>query len=262
MDLQEYGVCRLSVVSVRSEPQGHSPLVNQLLFGDHYEVVQTTGDAKWVNIRVFADQSEGWITAAHHHGITPEYFEYINKVEFKVALDLSSVMLYKKLPVSIVMGSIVPISSSELFATDEQFAFTGESKSLGQKRDFDFLKTIALKYLNAPHLPGGKTPFGIDAAAFIQMVFKLSGYPLKRTTEAMLDQGKRVTVSEACPGDVLFFQTSKGLHPGIVLDNHRLIHVRDWVVMETLSGPMEVSLDDQQTKMAAIEVRRFLAPAR
>ena len=42
-----------------------------------------------------------------------------------------------------------------------------ESKGIGQKREFEFLKSIALKYLNAPEQEGGKTPFGIDAMRFL-----------------------------------------------------------------------------------------------
>ncbi len=37
-------------------------------------------------------------------------------------------VLYKKSPLTIVMGSVVPISNSELFKIEEQFAFNGESK--------------------------------------------------------------------------------------------------------------------------------------
>jgi hypothetical protein len=68
-------------------------------------------------------------------------------------------LLFKKSPVTILIGSIVPISNSELFKLEEQFAFNGESKSLGQKREVEFLKSIALKYLNAPLSGWWQKPF-------------------------------------------------------------------------------------------------------
>jgi hypothetical protein len=39
MEVLGYGVCRLSLVSVRQAPKEYAPLVTQLLFGDHYEVI-------------------------------------------------------------------------------------------------------------------------------------------------------------------------------------------------------------------------------
>lgn len=257
MEINEYGVCRLSVVSMRSEPSPLAPQLNQLLFGDHYTVLATEGD--WLRVRVYTDQSEGWIWQPHHHAITPEYFDHVNKVDFKITTDLSSVLLYKKMPMSIVLGSIVPISSAELFANDEQFAFAGDSKSLGQQRDVDFLKAIALKYLHAPYLAGGKTPFGIDAAAFVQMVFKLTGYPLRRTCAALLEQGKKVkSVAEAMPGDVLFFSLGAEWHPAILLDNQRVIHQTDWVRVETLA-PEGLAPEGNRPALHVAEVRRYLA---
>ena len=36
MEIQDYGVCRLSVVPVRAGAADQSEQVTQLLFGDHY----------------------------------------------------------------------------------------------------------------------------------------------------------------------------------------------------------------------------------
>ena len=63
MDILDFGVCRLSIVSVRKDPQDTSEQLTQLLFGDHYEVVEKTTDAKWLKIRIYFDQYTGWIDA-------------------------------------------------------------------------------------------------------------------------------------------------------------------------------------------------------
>src|SRR5690242_10462333 len=125
MEIYEFGVCRLSVVSVRKDPMDQSEQVTQLLFGDHYEVNEKSKDNKWLKIRINFDQYTGWIDARQHQPITQEYYNHINNAEFKITTDVTATMLYNKSPQVILMGSIIPISSAELFKMEEQFAFNG-----------------------------------------------------------------------------------------------------------------------------------------
>ncbi len=227
MDIIDFGVCRLAIVPVRTGPGDAAEQVTQLLFGDHYEVVASSRDKKWISIRIITDQCDGWIDAGQHHSITAEYLEQINQADFKITMDIASTILYKKSPLTIVMGSIVPISTSELFKMEEQLAFNGVSKSLSQRRDYEFLKTIALKYVNAPYQWGGKSPFGIDAGGLVQMVFKIAGYPLARRVGQQAAHGKKVkSLPEARPGDLVFFSDKDGkpFHAGILLEDDRIIH--------------------------------------
>jgi hypothetical protein len=134
MEVIDYGVCRLALVSIRKEPRDAAEQVTQLLFGDHYEVTGTSEDKRWLRIVIYADRAEGWLDARQHHTISREYFDQINQTDFKITTEVASPVLYKKSPLTIVMGSIVPISNSELFKIEEQFAFNGEAKGLGQRR--------------------------------------------------------------------------------------------------------------------------------
>ncbi|MBL7874223.1 MAG: C40 family peptidase [Cyclobacteriaceae bacterium] len=263
MEILGYGVCRLSLVSVRQAPQEYAPLVTQLLFGDHYEVLDVPDTKNWIYIRIHFDGSEGWIDAEQHHGITFEYFEQINNANFKITTDLTCGLLFKKSPVTILIGSIVPISNSELFKLEEQFAFNGESKSLGQKREAEFVKSVALKYLNAPYLAGGKNPFGVDAAGFIQMVFKISGTILPRTLDRQILEGKKVdSLEESHPGDVAFLKGhgKNNLHAGIILDDQKIIHADGKVRIDHLHEEGILRPDTKIYTHSLIEIRRFLAP--
>jgi len=226
-DIIDYGVCRLAIVPVRKGPSHSSEQITQLLFGDHYHVHSISTDKKWLNIVIFSDRSEGWIDTKQHHTIVPEYFEQINMANFKITMDVATNILYKKSPLTIVMGSIVPISNSELFKMEEQLAFNGEAKSLGQRRDVEFLKSIALKYVNAPYQWGGKSPFGIDASGLVQMIFKIVGYSLPRDIAHLSQQGKGdLAIGETLPGDLAFFHNKKGEvnHVGVLLGEDKIIH--------------------------------------
>lgn len=227
MEEIDFGVCRLSVVSVRKEAADQSEQVTQLLFGDHYSVLEISSDEKWVRIRIHFDQYEGWIDHRQHQPVTREYFNHINHADFKITTDLTCSLLYNKSPLVILLGSIIPIGSSELFKMEEQFAFNGEAKNVGQRRELEFLRTIARKYLNSPYQWGGKSPFGIDCSGFTQMVFKICGYKLPRDAGQQVTQGKAVvSLGEARPGDLVFFENARGAtsHTGILMGDNRVIH--------------------------------------
>lgn len=242
----DFGVSRLSVVPIRKEAAHTSEQVSQLLFGDHYEVVDISTDKRWLLVAVYYDQCEGWIDAQQHHSITKEHYEYINRADFKITTDLATSILYNKSPLLILMGSIIPISGSELFKMEEQFAFNGDSKTLGQKRDAEFLKNTALKYLNAPFQWGGKSPFGLDASGFTQMSYKISGYRLGRTILEQSKQGKEIkSISDVQPGDLVFFTSNhtRGEHVGLALEKNKIIHSAGKVRIDHLNEEGILNLD-------------------
>jgi hypothetical protein len=250
MEGTDIGVCRLSVVSVRKEPAHHAEQVTQLLFGDHYTVIEQNSEGNWIRIRIHFDEYEGWIDVKQHQSVTREYFNHLNHAEFKITTDVTSTLLYNKSPQIVLMGSIIPISSSELFKMEEQFAFNGEAKNVGQRREFEFLRVIAAKYLNSPYQWGGKSPFGIDCSGFTQMVFKICGYRLQRDASQQVNQGKAVdSLAAFKQGDLAFFKNEKGkiTHTGILLAENKIIHA---------SGKVRVDYIDSQG-IQHIETRMF-----
>jgi hypothetical protein len=261
MDSIDFGVCRLSVVAVRAEPSDKAEQVTQLLFGDHYEVVEQSKDKKWLRVKINFDQYEGWLDTKQHHPVSKEYFDYFNRAEFKITTDLTSSMLYNKSPLIILMGSMIPISSSELFKMEEQLAFNGEAKNVGQKREFEYLKNIAMKYVNSPYQWGGKSPFGIDCSGLTQIVYKICGYKLQRDSSQQATQGKPVnSFHDHKPGDLAFFKNKeeKINHVGIILDNDRIIHASGRVRIDHINEEGILNMDTKIYTHSLSHIRRFL----
>ncbi|MGL1885953.1 MAG: C40 family peptidase [Reichenbachiella sp.] len=208
------GICRLSVVPMRMEANHDGVLVSQLLFGEHYMVTDQIED--WLLIELDFDRSTGWICVNQHCEISDDYFRQINLSDYKVCTDISGTIFFQKMHVNILVGSILPISTNELFKLEEQIAYNGESKSLSQKREFEFLKERIKSYRHTPYLPGGKTPFGIDASGFLQQVMKLCGYRFPRGMASQIGIGSLVQdISLIEPGDVVFL--GEGLSTTVVI---------------------------------------------
>ena len=231
------GICRLGMVPVRADSNDQAEMLSQLIFGDNYSVNNFSKDGKWINITIEFDQYEGWIDTKQHTEISEDYFDHINNTEFKISTDITSTILYKKRLIQIVSGSILPISSYELFEVNEQFAFNGASKNIGDRQGFDFMKQIIKNYMNAPYLWGGKTPFGTDCSGFIQQIFKLCGYKLKRDASQQYEQGTIVaSLTDARPGDLAFFKNEKNRisHVGVIMEDQHFIHASGYVRRDKL----------------------------
>ncbi len=231
------GICRLSIVPVRATASHSSEMVTQLLFGDHFEVVETSADTQWLKIKIRFDGYIGWIASNQFSDISDAYFEQLNSADFKVSTDLVSKIMYNKEYINIILGSMLPIASSELFNLEEQLAFNGESKNLSERKGSEYLKATAKKYLGAPYLWGGKTPFGIDCSGFVQQVFKICGYQLSRDASQQEKQGALVKkITDTQLGDLVFFANEKMNidHVGIILEEGKVIHASGMVRIDTL----------------------------
>lgn len=228
-----FGICNLAIVPVRLEPSHRSEQVTQLLFGEHFTILEQ--QTKWSKIKIAFDNYEGWIDNNQYQEISEKQFDSLNESPIVLSADLIEFISNPK-------NELLPISigSSLSFLNDDtlnisNFSFEG-IRTCGVKPKSDLVKT-AYMYLNAPYLWGGKTPFGIDCSGFTQMVYKLNGYNLLRDASQQATQGEVLSfIEESEPGDLAFFDNEDGniIHVGIMLDNNYIIHASGKVRIDRL----------------------------
>jgi len=228
-----FGICNLSIIPLRSEPTDRSEIVSQVLFGEHFEVIDKLH--QWAKIKLQFDEYEGWIDSKQFQSISEENFNTLSKEAVILNSDLVE---YITAPNNTLLPITIGASLSFLNHSDintENYDFEGLKVS-GMKPKKEIVTTSFL-YLNSPYLWGGKTPFGIDCSGFTQMVYKLNGYKLLRDASQQSTQGEVLSfIEESEPGDLAFFDNEEGkiIHVGIILENNYIIHASGKVRIDRL----------------------------
>jgi hypothetical protein len=228
-----FGICNLAIIPIRAEASDRSEQVSQLLFGEHFKIIELT--AKWAQVELAYDGYIGWIDTKQFQSISSEDYAYLNETASILNADLIEYIFTPNNQLTpIPLGASLSFLENESINTNN-YSFDG-TKVCGCKSKTEILKT-AFMYLNAPYLWGGKTPFGIDCSGFTQMVYKLNGYHLLRDASQQASQGIPLSfIEESEPGDLAFFDNEEGniIHVGIMMENNYIIHASGKVRIDRL----------------------------
>ncbi len=244
-----YGICNLSVVPCRKAPSDKSEMLTQLLFGDHFRVLEVKGD--WCTIKIAYDNYECWVDAKQFLPIEQHTFDVLNSTEIVCVNELVQVIANKKTAhlFPLVIGSALPnLNNGECTIGHSTYSYDGAFINGYLPFTKKGIVETGLMYLNSPYLWGGKTPFGIDCSGFTQMVYKLNGVKLSRDAHQQAEQGKIVNfVEEAEAGDLAFFDNAEGkiVHVGIVMGNNKIIHASGKVRMDNFDHQGIFNADKQ-----------------
>ena len=231
-----YGISNISIVPMRNEAADQSEMVNQVIFGEHFKVLEIR--KKWSKIRLAHDSYEGWICNKQWIEIEEDIYKQLDKEVATITTDILDIIT-KNHHQPIVIGSILPsYKSGHALINNEMYQFDGLTTPGFIKKDK--LVENALMYLNAPYLWGGRSPLGIDCSGFTQMVYRLQGVDLPRDAYQQAEVGTTLSfVEESEPGDLAFFDNAEGkiTHVGIILEDNHIIHA---------SGKVRIDRIDQQ----------------
>lgn len=253
-----YGICHLSVIPLRKEPNDRSEMVSQALFGEYFTIMEKSGN--WVKIKLYNDAYEGWIDAKSFIEIHEDNF-----LEFKQSKKVITAELILK-----VTGEsdsfYIPMGSQLSFYLDQKLrigetTFQYDGVISPQSFDKEIFIAKAKYFLKTPYLWGGKTLFGIDCSGFTQVIMAQFGVNLMRDAYLQATQGELVNfVSEARTGDLAFFDNEEGriTHVGILLPEFQIIHAHGEVRIDTLddSGIFNKKTGKHSHRLRFI--RRFL----
>jgi len=256
----ERAIVTLSYVPVRSEPSEKSELVTQLLFGELYEIIEE--NKNWLRIKNIYDNYEGWISSECH-------FNNISDTQFINSLIDSELIINKKLIVAIDLKneSLVYISPGsvfykKLFIDENIYKLYNNLLKIEMQNFISYNdKEILLQFINTPYLWGGRTIFGIDCSALVQIIFRILGINLPRDAYLQYDFGSIVdSEADLKPYDVAFFGNTRITHTGILLNKTTILHSSGKVCIDRFEmGRGIFNNSTGQLSHKIVGVKRFLS---
>ena len=206
-----------------NEPKDTSRIETEALFGENVKILEI--EKNWVNATLLSDNYNGWIKSVDL-GQSLESTHHVSAIRSHIYESPSSKSL-----------SILPLSlGSKVKALNDDGAWTEiniESSSytngfvpsnhlkINNAKKVDWIKTAQL-FVGTPYLWGGRSSFGIDCSALIQLSLALSEITFPRNSSAQFEilNNKIIKDTAYKRGDFIYW---KG-HIGIILNNEEVLH--------------------------------------
>lgn len=217
MNPENLGICLLSCLPVRSQPDSTAEMVNQLLFGELYQILEIK--KQWVKIASVWDGYEGWI-ARNQAALIPDHASWARQPA-RVQTELHSQY---------------PLPDGTYIRTLPGSYLPGKPES-PEKVTGSLLWDLAQLFINTPYMWGGRSLYGIDCSGYIQVIYKMAGIKLWRDAKEQATQGTVVEFAGLAEvGDLAFFDNEEGkiIHVGMVCGPAKIIHAHGKVRIDEL----------------------------
>lgn len=218
------------LVPVRREPAHASEMVNQLLFGEGAEVLETTPDGTWTYIKGAEDGYEGWVsTGMFSQCETRPTLARLGPFETVLARPKQGGANWG---MQTSPGSRFPVFSpvsqeSTLWFDTPEATYEVFSGALLPD---DTMRTTplaeAMRFLGVPYLWGGRSAWGIDCSGLMLIAFGLNNISLPRDAYQQAECGTAVSWPSRQSGHLAFFANVAGriTHVGILAENGQILH--------------------------------------
>ena len=81
-----FGICNLAIIPLRFEPSDKSEIVSQVLFGEHFEILEQF--KQWARIKMQYDGYEGWVDSKQFQLISESNFNQLSEDAIILNADL------------------------------------------------------------------------------------------------------------------------------------------------------------------------------
>ena len=222
-------VARAAVVPLQAEPTLRAEQVSQLVLGETAAVLEASGE--WRRVRCDLDGYQGWVhlgylvelddsaAAAWRGEATGWSLGAVARSDGDVLrLPLRARVVVERDTVRLPDGRRGALAGGEVPTAAE---VCGKAGAVPPER------WALERFVGAPYLWGGVTPWGVDCSGLVQTTFAARGLLLPRDASVQAEHGAAVAPSDIRPGDLLFFRgetTERITHVAFAAEGDGLIH--------------------------------------
>lgn len=254
------GICTLTALAVRKKPSHKSEMINQLLFGDLVQIMDSF--ETWLLIESEGDNYQGWIDKSQIEWVSKDFLQTIISEKPSFLKNTCTAIRYNENKIVLSQGSRLPkLKGHNFIINNKPGEIPDTCEVIKGKHSSDSLIATAQQFLGAPYLWGGRSVFGIDCSGFTQIVYKMNGYQLPRDSSQQAMIGKNIDfIHEARPGDLVFFENEEQqiVHVGILFNNNQIIHASGQVRIDNIDHEGIFNKEKQQYTHKLRLIKRML----
>ena len=227
--MNKTGICYQAYIPMRKEPDETSEMVNQVLFGESFSILEENKSGNFSFIQLAHDKYEGWVNSACIYSLTEE--EQVNKKNRPTVVthDLFNLLhpVNTDTPLIIGCGSLLrPTSTGKILVGENEYQIPQIPPNDPLRIREDII-SHGLKLLSVPYLWGGRSSFGFDCSGLCQNLYRQVGIEIPRDASKQAGIGHSISfINDAQAGDLAFFDNAEGniIHVGMIMGDGKIIH--------------------------------------
>ena len=239
-----------AVENMHRRSTSSSDVVSQALLGDNVRILKKERNADgedWYRVET-PDTYKGWIVSSALRFLKPGDKPYASSgMIFVVTALLANtyrepdVTKHKPVKVAPISSLLEVVGERDarwlevnLPCNTRAWIQRGDGE-LGQaphawaRKSAEDMVALSKRFIGLPYFWGGTSPLGLDCSGFVQLIYKMSGFPLRRDADMLFTQTDLIAVppGEEAAGDLVFFTKSIG-HVGMMINAEEFINATTW----------------------------------
>jgi hypothetical protein len=219
--------------ALRAAPDAGAEQMDQLLFGEGFERLETSGD--FVLGQAIRDGYVGWVD---NRALADEIAEPTHWVSALRAYAFGAPSIKSAARGPLSLNALVSVvEETETLARAERIGWIAKAHLSPIGVTFTDPAAVALAHLGAPYLWGGRDSTGLDCSGLMQQALLACGLACPRDTDQQQALGVPAPPRALIRGDLVFWRG----HVGMMLDGDRLIHANGHFMAVTAEPLAEAS---------------------
>jgi hypothetical protein len=202
--------------AVRSAPRVDVQQLDQLLFGEVFDVLELADGFAWG--QAARDGYVGWVEAA---ALSARLLEPTHRVSALRTFAFAEPSIKSPARGPFSLNALVTVAKTEGALTFcEGAGWIAKAHLCEIGAEFADPAEVAERFLGAPYLWGGRDSLGLDCSGLVQQAYYAAGRGFPRDSDLQAKCGEPIGRGELTRGDLVFWRG----HVGMMLDAERLLH--------------------------------------